>query len=66
MTTGPLFVTAYDTSTGEILPHPVPAHWFDHPVLGANLSKTPRQKAADKARKGTTAPASGEGKGKEA
>lgn len=41
-------VTAYDTRTGEKLPHQVPEHWIGHPRLGAHLSRTPRQKAADK------------------
>lgn len=57
------FVAAYDKRTGEKLPHPVPEHWLTHPVLGANLSKTPRQKAADK-KKETEEPAAG-GEGKE-
>lgn len=55
------FVSAYDKRTGEKLPHPVPEHWLTHPVLGVNLSKTPRQKAADK-KKSTEPAAGGEGK----
>lgn len=61
MSTEPRFVTAYNTETGEILPHPVPEHWFDNPALSQGISKTPRQKAADKARSGTNSkPASTE------
>lgn len=41
------FVNAYDRETGEILPHAVPAHWFEIPALSAGISKTPRQKARD-------------------
>lgn len=40
-------VRVYDKTTGDKLPHPVPERWLDHPKLGANLSRTPRQKAAD-------------------
>lgn len=42
----PGFVPAYDTRTGE--KRYVPAHWIGHPTLGRNLSKTPRQRAADR------------------
>ncbi|WP_163540836.1 hypothetical protein [Occultella kanbiaonis] len=42
------FVDAYDTRTGA--KRRVPAHWFDHPNLCKGLSKTPRQKAAERAR----------------
>lgn len=42
-------VPAYDKTTGEKLPRYVPEHWIGHPRLGPNLSKTPRQKAAEKA-----------------
>lgn len=45
------FLTAYNTTTGEKLPNPVPEHWFDHPVLGKNISRTPRARAAAAARK---------------
>lgn len=38
------FVRAYDKRTGAI--HSVPEHWVDHPVLGKNLSLTPKSKAA--------------------
>ena len=56
----PRFIDAYDMTTGAKLDHPVPEHWLTHPVLGANLSKIPRQKAADKGRKATDKPAIGE------
>lgn len=55
----PRFVDAWNRKTGKKLPHPVPEHWLTHPVLGRDLSKTPRQKAADKARRGTDKPADG-------
>lgn len=45
------FLTAYNTTTGEKLSNPVPEHWFDHPVLGKNISRTPRARAAAAARK---------------
>ena len=56
-------VTAYDTRTGRKLPQQVPESWIGHPRLGAHLSKTPRQKAAD-TRNNTTkkAPAAGDAK----
>ena len=44
------FVAAYDKRTG--VKHSVPEHWLDHPVLGQNLRKTPKTKAAES----TTAP----------
>lgn len=56
-------VTAYDKRTGEKLPHQVPEHWIEHPRLGVHLSRTPRQKAADKkraARPATETPAAGD------
>lgn len=56
-------VPAYDTRTGEKLPHQVPEHWIGHPRLGAHLSRTPRQKAADNkraARPATETPATGD------
>ena len=59
------FVYAYDKTTGEKLAHQVPEHWIDHPTLGRNLSRTPRQKAADKAAAAATnkkAPAAGDEK----
>lgn len=60
------FVYAYDTRTGEKLAHQVPEHWLDHPTLGKNLSRTPRQKAADRkaaiAATITQAPAAGDEK----
>lgn len=39
------FVAAYDKNTGR--KHSVPEHWLDHPVLGQNLRKTPKQKSAE-------------------
>jgi hypothetical protein len=60
------FVYAYDKRTGEKLAHQVPEHWLDHPTLGANLSRTPRQKAAERkaATRGdtTNTPATGDEK----
>lgn len=50
------FLTAYNTTTGEKLSNPVPEHWFDHPVLGKNISRTPRSWAAA-AKKATVKPA---------
>lgn len=41
-------VRAYDTRTGRKLEHPVPEEWIDHPRIGRYLSKTPRQKAAER------------------
>lgn len=41
----PAFVEVYSTRTGRKLPAPVPRHYLDHPVLGRNLSLTPRQGA---------------------
>lgn len=41
------FIYVYDKTTGKKQQHQVPEWWLDHPVLGANLSRTPRQKAAD-------------------
>lgn len=55
-------IEAYDTRTGERLPYLVPEHFVGHPALGPHMSKTPRQKAADRqAAKSATpkAPASG-------
>jgi len=40
------FIDVYDKRTGEKLPHQVPDHF---PDLFPYLSKTPLQKAADKA-----------------
>ena len=51
------FVTAYDAETGHVLDNPIPEHWFDVPDLAAMVRKSPRQKAADKARQGTSKPA---------
>lgn len=56
-------VEAYDTRTGDKLPHRVTEAAVNHPVIGKHLSPTPRQKAADtKATKATKTPATGEGK----
>ena len=58
------FVAAFDKSTGR--KHSVPEHYLGHPVLGRNLSKTPRtQKAEREAEKATTktkTPAAGDDK----
>lgn len=40
-----MFVDAYSTRTGRKLPKPVPEHYFDHPILGRNLSRLPSRKA---------------------
>ena len=40
------FLPAYDRRTGRKLPHFVPEHWFDDPVLGQNVRRTPRNAAA--------------------
>lgn len=42
------FVAAYSKKTGQ--KQRVPEHWLGHPTLGKDFSKTPRQKAADKAK----------------
>lgn len=42
------FVTAYSKTTNQ--KQRIPEHWLGHKVLGADFSKTPRQKAADKAK----------------
>ena len=58
------FVRVYDKTTGR--KHSVPEHYLDHPVLGANLRKTPlsekRQRDAGQAATttNTKTPASGE------
>lgn len=41
-------VDAYNTKTGAKLPYLVPEDHIDHPVLGANLSRLPSQKAQEK------------------
>ncbi|GAB6937076.1 hypothetical protein ACQP60_18950 [Isoptericola variabilis] len=59
------FVPAYDTRTGKKLPHFVPEHHIDHPVIGRFLSRTPRAKASGrKAAEAATneAPATGDDK----
>lgn len=59
-------VPAYDRRTGRKLPHYVPEHWFDHPVLGKHVRRTPRnaaanqKKAEDQAAATTQAPAAGD------
>jgi hypothetical protein len=55
-------IAAYDTRTGEKLQQLVPEHWIGHVVLGEHLSKTPRQKAADRAARAanTRTPAAGD------
>lgn len=56
-------VQAYDTRTGDKLPHLVRDAAVSHPVLGKHLSLTPRQKAAEKkAAPAATAPAAGDRK----
>lgn len=52
------FVAAYDKRTG--VKHSVPEHWLNHPVLGKNLSRTPKSKAAEK--KVTIQPLTGDDK----
>lgn len=42
------YVDAYDTTTGDKLPHQVPRTWVDGPGF-PHLSATPRQKVAEKA-----------------
>ena len=57
------FLPAYNARTGRKLPNFVPEHWFDHPVLGKNLRRTPRsagKKAEATAAADTKAPASGD------
>lgn len=39
------FIRAYNTETGA--PQEVPERWLDHPVLGANLRRTPPPDAVD-------------------
>lgn len=48
------FVAAYDKRTG--VKHSVPEHWLDHPVLGQNLRKTPKTRAAETKDDTPTAP----------
>lgn len=52
------FLPAYDPRTGRKLPHYVPEHWFDHPVIGKTVRRTPKSAAAKK--KNTNPPADGE------
>ena len=56
-------VPAYDRRTGRKLPNFIPEHWFDDPVLGQNVRRTPRNAAARTeatASATTKAPASGD------
>lgn len=53
------FVPAYDTRTGRKLPHHIPEHYFDDPVLGKHVRRTPRNAAANK-NTTTKAPAAGD------
>lgn len=59
-----MLIDAYDTRTGQKLPHRVNDAAVDHPVIGKHLSRTPRQKAADKKTpiSGTKTPPAGDGK----
>lgn len=41
-------VEAYRKDTGEKLTYRVPKHFFDHPVLGRNLARTPSSRAVAK------------------
>ena len=49
-----MLVDAWRKDTGEKLPHRVPAHYFDHPVLGENLTSKPpaESKPADEKKGG--------------
>jgi len=61
-------VPAYDSRTGRKMPHHVPEHWFDHPVLGKHVRRTPRNAAANKKKADTSAattPATGDNTDKE-
>ena len=40
--------TAYSKRTGKKLPHLVPDHWFDHPVLGRDIRRSPSASAPKK------------------
>lgn len=40
-----MFVDVYSRRTGRKLPKPVPEHWLEHEVLGANLSRLPSRTA---------------------
>lgn len=53
-------IDAYDKRTGDKLPHRVTEAAVDHPVLGEHLSRTPRQKAADRKTTSTNTPAAGD------
>lgn len=41
-------VPAYDARTGRKLRQYVPESWFDHPVLGKTVRRTPRNAAANR------------------
>jgi hypothetical protein len=45
------FVDAYSKTTGR--KQSIPAHWFDHPVLGAGFARTPTAKARELAASST-------------
>lgn len=49
-------VPAYSVRTGRKLADPVPEHYFDHPVIGKSVRRTPRSAA----KSNTDTPASGE------
>ena len=42
------FVPAYSVRTGRKLTDPVPEHYFDHPVIGKSVRRTPRSAANNK------------------
>lgn len=42
----PTFVDVYSRTTNA--KQVIPASWLDHPILGADFEKTPRQKASEK------------------
>ncbi len=52
---------AYDVRTGRKLPHYVPEHWFDHPVWGKTVRRTPRSSGGSSEQ----APATGDNPTKE-
>jgi len=56
-------VPAYDARTGRKQRQYVPETWFDHPVLGKNVRRTPKNAAAQK--KNTNPPADGDNPEKE-
>lgn len=50
-------VPAYDARTGRKQRQYVPESWFDHPVLGKTVRRTPRNATA---KKNTNPPADGD------